>query len=152
MRICAVNVLRYFINPLVSWLVTHGELEVLSPEVVRGLVTDVFQNPEKGERVGDACCEGWASCCSISVHRGACGEVEHLFGHHLITIKWLQSRLFRWPERTDSDGAGAALHHPDPARPCPLPRAPQRAHSVWLASTALDTHWRKASGVLCRCP
>ena len=44
----AVNVLRHLINPLVSWLVTHNELEVLAPDVVHSLVMDVFQNPEKG--------------------------------------------------------------------------------------------------------
>jgi transformation/transcription domain-associated protein len=40
-------VLRYLINPVMAWVVTHGELEVLSPDVVQGLVNDVFQNPEK---------------------------------------------------------------------------------------------------------
>lgn len=45
---CAVSVLRHLINPLMSWIVTHGEMEVLSPEIVQGLVSDVFQNPEKG--------------------------------------------------------------------------------------------------------
>ncbi|KAL4854024.1 Transcription-associated protein 1 [Chlorella vulgaris] len=44
----SVNVLRHLINPLVSWLVVHNELDVLTPEIVRGLVMDVFQNPEKG--------------------------------------------------------------------------------------------------------
>ncbi|PRW20721.1 phosphotransferase inositol or phosphatidylinositol kinase [Chlorella sorokiniana] len=42
-----VSVLRYLINPVMAWVVTHGELEVLSPDVVQGLVNDVFQNPEK---------------------------------------------------------------------------------------------------------
>jgi len=31
-----------------TWIVSHGELEVLSPDVVQGLVSDVFQNPETG--------------------------------------------------------------------------------------------------------
>lgn len=44
----AVNVLRYMINPLMSWVVMHGELDVLAPDVVHSLVMNVFHNPEKG--------------------------------------------------------------------------------------------------------
>lgn len=44
-----MNVLRNLVNPLLTWVVTHSELEVLTPEIVQGLVTDVFQNPEKGK-------------------------------------------------------------------------------------------------------
>lgn len=56
-----MNVLRHLINPLVSWLVTHDELEVLAPDVVRSLVMDVFQNPEKG--VGLRQDEKWVPLC-----------------------------------------------------------------------------------------
>lgn len=50
-----MNVLRHLINPVISWVVTHGELEVLSPDIVQGLVSDVFQNPEKGAVVTLSC-------------------------------------------------------------------------------------------------
>ena len=43
-----MNVLRHLINPLVTWVVSNNELEVLTPDVVHSLVMDVFQNPEKG--------------------------------------------------------------------------------------------------------
>lgn len=47
----AVNVLRHMINPLVTWVVTHEELDVFSPGIVQSLVMDVFQNPEKGTSI-----------------------------------------------------------------------------------------------------
>lgn len=54
--------MRYLINPLMTWVVTHEELEVLAPEVVQGLVADVFQNPEKGECLltYTFCLGGWS--------------------------------------------------------------------------------------------
>lgn len=58
-----MNVLRNLVNPLLTWVVTHSELEVLTPEIVQGLVTDVFQNPEKGvfeQQVSSASCTAQA--------------------------------------------------------------------------------------------
>ena len=45
----AVNALRLLVKPLVAHSVTHGQAaELLTPEVVRSLVADVFQNPDDG--------------------------------------------------------------------------------------------------------
>ena len=92
----AVNVLRYLINPVMSWVVTHGELDVLSPEVVHGLVMDVFQNPEKGEVL---------NCVCVWRRRQTCRRVQGLSA--------LVVSCCRWPQRADPDGVGAALHHAD---------------------------------------
>ena len=58
----AVNVLRHLINPLVSWVVVHDELEVLAPDVVQSLVADVFQNPEKGGQSEGMAGFDWRVC------------------------------------------------------------------------------------------
>lgn len=44
----SVNVVRFLVNPMVLWAVTHGQLEMLTPEVVVSLVSDVFQSSEGG--------------------------------------------------------------------------------------------------------
>jgi hypothetical protein len=44
-------VLRLLINPMVTWAVTHDQHDMLTPDVVQSLVTDVFHSPPSGGEV-----------------------------------------------------------------------------------------------------
>lgn len=48
----AVNMLKYLINPLVTWSLTHGQHEIFTPEIVSLLVGDVFEYLTKAADAG----------------------------------------------------------------------------------------------------
>lgn len=101
-----------------SWIVTHGELEVLSPDIVQGLVSDVFQNPEKGSFCPHSPTSRLFFKCPLLMHCALC--------------------KCRWPKRADTVGAGAAVHRPYPACAFSLPRASQGAYSIWLVRQSVQ--------------
>ena len=49
----SLNFLRYLINPMVRWAVTHGQQELFDQEIVKSLVAKVF----KGISTAEACDE-----------------------------------------------------------------------------------------------
>lgn len=125
----AVSVLRHLINPLMSWVASHGELEVLSPDIVQGLVSDVFQNPEKGVLVVFILLNCYpTSVLSSNTQPCHCRQ---------LLMYLLRAQKCRWSQRADTVRVGAALHDAYSARSLSVPRASQGVNTIWLVSAAI---------------
>ena len=46
----AVLILRYLVNPMLAWTLSHEEFDILSPQVVHDIVQHVLRNPDEGAR------------------------------------------------------------------------------------------------------
>lgn len=86
----AVNALRHLINPMVLWAVTHGQRDMLTPDVVSSLVSDVFQNPDGGSSSEHLQAEIVQLCTAVLQH------AHPLFVEHkkeLIQYVWSTLKL-----------------------------------------------------------
>eukprot|EP00887_Chlorella_sp_A99_P004017 scaffold11.g4017.t1 len=80
-----VTALRLLVTPMVGWAMEHGQADVLTPELVRSLVADVFKNPEEGGASEQVQLELVQLCGTLIHHAG------HLFVEHrkeLIQFGW----------------------------------------------------------------
>jgi hypothetical protein len=80
----------------VSWIVTHNELDVMSPEIVHSLISDVFKNPEKGRLLGNCHAQNHAflTIPAIASWCVACMHATPLAC--IITVQVVLASKFSW--------------------------------------------------------
>jgi len=61
----SMNFLRYLINPMVKWAVTHGQQELFDQDIVKSLVTRVFRAISAAEACDEQIQAESVQLCSI---------------------------------------------------------------------------------------